>query len=304
MQSPSPIRLFRLVGSRPQWVLDDGSGLYDLSERLRSRGRSDDLLDIASDGWFDPSHLEPRLPRSGGGDSGDWVALEAGPDGLPRGELAVPVAPRSVGKILALGKNFRAHAEEFQEEVPAEPLFFNKLPETLVPSGATVRVPAWYRHRVDHEVELALVIGLEGRDIAVDDAMEHVAFYTLANDLTARSMQGWDRKISYPWFRAKNMDGFCPLGPALIPAGYLPREGVDLSASVNGSVRQAAHTRDLLVTIPEAIAYLSRHLTLYAGDLILMGTPAGVGPLEDGDVVICSSPPFGSLVTTIARPTT
>ncbi len=302
MHSRDPIRIFRVAGPRPHWVLDDGTGLYDLSDRLRRRGRSDDLLEVAADGWFEPESLEARLPRSQGDGLGEWVALPADAEGLPTAPLAVPVEPGSVGKILALGKNFQAHAEEFQEEVPQEPLFFNKLPETLVPSGSTVTIPAEYTQRVDHEVELAIVIGLEGRDIDPSDAWEHVAFATLANDLTARSMQGWDRKRSYPWFRAKNMDGFCPLGPALIPTGYLNLANQELLAHVNGELRQSANTRDMVVSIPTAVAYLSRHLTLRAGDLILMGTPEGVGPLHDGDVVVCSSPAFGSLITPTARP--
>ena len=306
MTSPpqtQPIRLFRTTDPRTRWVLDDGTGLFDLSEHLRAQGRPEDLLELAADGWLDPKNLESKLPRQQADGLGAWTRLDASPEGLPSAPLAVPIDPHSVGKILALGKNFRAHAEEFQEDVPDEPLYFNKLPETLIPSGATVTVAPWYTHRVDHEVELALVLGLAGRDIAEEDAWEHVAFYTLANDLTARSMQGWDRKKSFPWFRAKNMDGFCPLGPALIPVGYLDGANLPLQASVNGTVRQDAHTRDMVVTIPQAIAYLSRQLTLHPGDLILMGTPAGVGPLEDGDTVICSSPAIGSLITPIARPT-
>ncbi|HPF13462.1 MAG: fumarylacetoacetate hydrolase family protein [Planctomycetes bacterium] len=296
---PLPVRILRLTGPRRRWVLDDGTGLYDLSEFLRQSGRPDDLFELAQDGWFGPEQLEAKLPRSG---NTTWQPIEAGPDGLPKEGLGLPLARESVGKILALGKNFRAHAEEFHEAVPEEPLFFNKLPETLVPSGTPVKVPGWYRGRVDHEVELAVVIGLKGRDISIDDAMEYVAFYTLANDLTARSLQGSDRKLGYPWFRAKNMDGFCPLGPALVPQGYLDPNNVALTASVGSEVRQSANTSDLVVTIPEAIAYLSRHLTLHPGDLILMGTPSGVGALEHGDVVICRGEPIGTLTTPIERP--
>ncbi|MEZ6021030.1 MAG: fumarylacetoacetate hydrolase family protein, partial [Planctomycetota bacterium] len=230
MQSPpAPIRIFRLADARNTLCLEDGSGVYDLSAYLRSVGRPDDLFELSDDGWFEPASLEPKLPRSG---SADWTPVETGPDGLPAAGLALPLPRACVGKILALGKNFTEHAAEFQEAVPEEPLFFNKLPETLVPHKSEVHVPAWYRGRVDHEVELVVVIGLKGRDISEEDAMEHVAFYTLANDLTARSLQGSDRKLGYPWFRGKNMDGFCPLGPALVPAGYLDPYGVELTARV------------------------------------------------------------------------
>ncbi len=129
--------------------------------------------------------------------------------------MLTPLDPRQVGKVLALGKNFRAHAEEFGEEPPEEPLFFNKLPETLVPHDATVEVPGWYAERFDHEAELAVVIGRPGRDIQPQRAFDHVAGYTVANDLTARSLQGRDRKLGHPWFRAKNL-------ARVVPARSLP----------------------------------------------------------------------------------
>ncbi|MDF1837547.1 MAG: fumarylacetoacetate hydrolase family protein, partial [Planctomycetota bacterium] len=175
-------------------------------------------------------------------------------------------------------------------------------PETLVPTGTDVSVPTWYTDRVDHEVELAVIIGVGGKAFAEEDAMEHVAFYTLANDLTARSLQGKDRKQGFPWFRAKNMDGFCPLGPALVPADYLDGTRVHLTCSVNGELRQDAPTSDMVVSIPRALAYLSNHFTLNPGDIVLMGTPAGVGPLHDGDRIVCHAPSIGTLATTLHRP--
>jgi 2-keto-4-pentenoate hydratase/2-oxohepta-3-ene-1,7-dioic acid hydratase in catechol pathway len=125
--------------------------------------------------------------------------------------------------------------------------------------------------------------------------------------LTARTLQGDDRKLKYPWFRAKNLDGFCPLGPCIAPRDWLDVADLRVTARVvhrDGSVeqRQDASTRDLIVTVPQAIAWLSKHLTLRAGDLILMGTPAGVGPLVDGDVAICAVERIGELATRIARP--
>jgi 2-keto-4-pentenoate hydratase/2-oxohepta-3-ene-1,7-dioic acid hydratase in catechol pathway len=295
---PKPIRIYTLKGPRGVLVLDDGSGLWDLSAFLRQSGRPADLFELSEDGWLSPAQLEEKLPRSGGQ---GWEAVEANEQGLPVRELALPLPRSAVGKILALGKNFKEHAAEFQEEVPEEPLFFNKLPETLVPSGSEVRVPDWYTQRVDHEVELAVIIGLGGKSFAEEDAMEHVAFFTLANDLTARSLQGKDRKLGYPWFRAKNMDGFCPLGPALVPAEYLDGSRVHLTCKVNGELRQEAKTEDMVVSIPKALAYLSDHLTLHPGDIVLMGTPSGVGPLVNGDEVVCHAPSIGTLTTQIIR---
>ena len=223
-------------------------------------------------------------------------------------EVLVPIDPSAVGKILCLGKNFRAHAEEFGEEVPAEPMFFAKLPETLVPHRATVSVPAWYDRRVDHEAELAVAIGRPGKDIAPGRAFDHVAGYTVANDLTARTLQGGDRERGHPWLRAKNLDGFCPAGPCLVPRDHLDVSDLRVTARVRArgspawEMRQDARTRDWIVDVPRALAWLSRHLTLRRGDLVLMGTPAGVGPLADGDEVVCSVEGVGELATSVRRP--
>lgn len=222
-------------------------------------------------------------------------------------EVDLPWRPAPTGKVLALGKNFRAHAEEFGEQTPEEPLFFAKLPETLVPHGARVRVPSWYEGRVDHEAELALVIGREGRALAPAEALAHVAGCCVANDLTARSLQGRDRKLGHPWLRAKNLEDFAPIGPCYVPRAALALDALELGARVihaDGRVeeRQRANTRDLVVGVPEALAWLSRHLPLRAGDLVLMGTPAGVGPLVHGDRVECWVDGIGTLVTHIERP--
>lgn len=272
-------------------VTDDERAL-DLSRFAREKGLPETVVDLAAGGFFVRDGLDQRLA------SRDW---HDAPEGVPA-RPAVPVEPDRVGKILALGKNFRAHAEEFGEDVPAEPLFFNKLPETLVPDGHTVTVPGWYRGRFDHEAELALLIGRDARDIPPELAFEHVAGYTVANDLTARSLQGADRKQGYPWFRAKNLDGTCPLGPAFVPRDFLDVADLAVTARVNGELKQEARTSAFVVGIPEALAYLSRHLTLRAGDLVLTGTPAGVSPLADGDEVVCAVEGIGELTTRIARP--
>jgi 2-keto-4-pentenoate hydratase/2-oxohepta-3-ene-1,7-dioic acid hydratase in catechol pathway len=289
-RAPSDDRAARLVMTVDGRALDLSSWLEADSPQARH-----ETIALLAQGFFEREALESALRR------GTWRACE------PATELLVPIEPAGVGKILALGKNFREHAAEFGEAVPEEPLFFNKLPETLRPHGASVRVPSWYGARVDHEAELAVVIARGGYDIAAGDAMRHVGGYSVANDLTARTLQGDDRKLKYPWFRAKNLDGFCPLGPCLVPRDHLDVADLRVTARVRhrdgqSQTRQNASTKDLIVTIPQAIAWLSRHLTLRPGDVVLMGTPAGVGPLEDGDVVTCAVQGIGELETRIERP--
>lgn len=297
--SPRPIRIFRSPGSSGRLTLHDGEGLWDLTDFLRRHGQPVDLVDLFEADYLDAANLDKLLP--GGEDEWKPAEVETGADGTPA-QVGVPLHPPNVGKILALGKNFRAHAEEFGEEPPVEPLFFNKLPETLAPHGATVTVPPWLDSRVDHEAEVAVVIGLAGKDIPLEDALEHVAGFSVANDLTARTIQGRDREQGHPWFRAKNLDGFCPLGPCFVPRDYLDVSDLRVTCHVDGELRQDARTRDWIVDLPHAVAALSRHLTLRPGDVILMGTPAGVGPLEDGSVVRCEVEGIGALETTIARP--
>jgi 2-keto-4-pentenoate hydratase/2-oxohepta-3-ene-1,7-dioic acid hydratase in catechol pathway len=293
------VRVFRLANGR--LVLDDGTGRFDLTAHLARRGLPADLVELCESGWFDRASLAPNLPRAA---PDAWVPYrgeQTGDTNAPT-DVSTPLMPREVGKVLALGKNFREHAAEFGEAVPEEMLFFNKLPETLAPHRGTTTIPAWYDRRVDHEAELAVVIGLRGKDIAVEDALDHVAGYTVANDLTFRSLQGDDRKKGHPWFRAKNADGFLPLGPCFVPRDFLDLADQRVTAHVNGELRQDASTRDLVIDVPHALAELSRHITLRPGDIVLMGTPAGVGPLQHGDVVVCAVSGIGELMTRIERP--
>ena len=184
------VRIFRTPG--PRLALEVDGRTLDLSAWLEEHEprAPREVVGLLSAGFFERAQLEGALAR------GRWRELPA------PGEVLVPIEPERVGKILALGKNFKEHAAEFGEAVPEQPLFFNKLPETLRPHGAVVRVPSWYTARVDHEAELALVIGKPGWEIDEARAFEHVAGYTVADDLTARTLQGDDRKLKYPWFRA------------------------------------------------------------------------------------------------------
>lgn len=198
-------------------------------------------------------------------------------------------------KILCLGRNYRAHAAELNNTVPEAPMYFAKVPSSLLPHQGSIRIPAGVG-RVDHELELALVIGKRGANIPEAKAMEHVAGYTIANDVTAREMQREEQKKGKPWTLAKGMDTFCPLGPWLVPAGSVADpHNLTLELKVDGEVRQKGSTADMVYGIPELIAYISRFMTLEPGDLLLTGTPEGVGPILPGNRIEGTIAELGTL---------
>jgi 2-keto-4-pentenoate hydratase/2-oxohepta-3-ene-1,7-dioic acid hydratase in catechol pathway len=190
--------------------------------------------------------------------------------------LLAPIIP---SKVLCVGKNYADHAAEMGGEVPPEPLIFSKPATAVIGPGAAIRLPA-LSEEVHHEAELAVVIGRLTRNVAAGDALEHVLGYTCANDVTARDLQRRDGQ----WTRAKGFDTFCPLGP-WIETELDPAGGVDVVCRVNGEVRQSGSTSDLHHGVAELVAHCAAFATLLPGDVLLTGTPAGVGPLADGDVV-------------------
>ncbi len=198
---------------------------------------------------------------------------------VPLGEIALlaPVIPRS--KIVCVGKNYREHAAEMGGEAPAAPLLFFK-PNTAVigPGDAIVRPPQ--SERTEFEGELAAVIGRIAKNVPAERALEHVFGYTIANDVTARDLQRSDGQ----WSRAKGFDTFCPLGPG-IETEFDLGGGAVLTTRLNGEVRQQAPISDMVHSVADIIAYASAAFTLLPGDVVLTGTPAGVGPFVAGDVV-------------------
>jgi 2-keto-4-pentenoate hydratase/2-oxohepta-3-ene-1,7-dioic acid hydratase in catechol pathway len=194
---------------------------------------------------------------------------------LDQVRLLAPVIPT---KILAIGKNYADHAAEMGGEPPAEPLVFAKLPTTVIGPGDAILLPA-LSSEVHYEAELAIVVGALARSIPVERAQEVILGYTCANDVTARDLQAADGQ----WTRAKGFDTFCPLGPWI--ETDLDVSSVGVRCRVNGETRQDGDTRDLVFTVPQLVSYVSAFTTLLPGDVILTGTPAGVGPLRDGDEV-------------------
>jgi acylpyruvate hydrolase len=230
-------------------------------------------------------------------------APEPAGEGVPleRVELLPPI-PRP-GKILCIGLNYRAHADEQGADAPETPTFFAKFATSLRPHGATVELPRW-SSKVDYEAEVAFVVGDRCKDVPADDAMRHVAGYTLFNDLSAR-----DYQFKTPqWMPGKTFDGAAPCGPALVtPDEAGPPDAIGIELRLNGELMQQSSTADLVHSIPELIAYLSMLMTLEPGDLVATGTPAGVGSLRDpkvwlkpGDRVEVSSPQLAVLETTLA----
>ena len=226
----------------------------------------------------------------------DWIfdgsyapEIAGRPMALSNVQLYAPVEP---SKIVCVGRNYAAHAAELGNEVPTEPLIFLKPPTVVVGPGEEVISPR-ISQRVDYEGELALVIGKECRYLAEDDAADVIFGYTIANDVTARDLQKRDGQ----WTRGKGFDTFAPVGPWLDtdfePAGRIVR------CIVNGETRQDGNTDHMIFSIADVLVYVSQFMTLLPGDLILTGTPSGVGPVLPGDVMTVDVAGLGSLTNPI-----
>ena len=205
-------------------------------------------------------------------------------------------------KIIGIGRNYMAHAKELNHEIPEEPLFFCKAPSTLIPHEAKIVIPKWLDSRVDHEAELAIVIGKQAKNISEVEVMDYIAGYTILNDVSARAIQKEDLAQSKPWFRSKSIDTFCPVGPFLVPADSVEDpHNLEIRLTVNGEERQKASTANMMFKIPAMISYLSRFMTLESGDIIATGTPEGVSSIQDGDVIEISITHLGTLRNTVEK---
>jgi len=203
--------------------------------------------------------------------------------------LLSPILP---SKVVAIGKNYAAHAEEMGGQAPAKPMIFLKPSTSVIGDGDSIRLPA-SSSRVDYEGELAAVIGRPAKDVAAEDALSYVLGYCAANDVTARDQQQEDIQFT----RAKSYDSFCPIGP-WIETVFDPRD-VRLVTRVNGAIKQDARTSLMLHDVATQIAFMSAVMTLLPGDVILTGTPAGVGPLAAGDVVSVEVEGIGMLTNRV-----
>lgn len=199
--------------------------------------------------------------------------------------LLPPVRPR---KIVGVGRNYVEHAEELGNEVPAEPLLFLKAPTSVIGPASPVQLPP-ESARVDFEGEIAVVLRDRLSRAGADEAMAAILGITCACDVTARDLQRSDATFA----RAKSFDSFCPLGPAILLGADLG--DLELVTRVNGDERQRGNSAQMVFSIPELLAFISRMMTLEPGDVVLTGTPSGVGPLADGDVVEVEVDGLGAL---------
>jgi 2-keto-4-pentenoate hydratase/2-oxohepta-3-ene-1,7-dioic acid hydratase in catechol pathway len=214
------------------------------------------------------AHLLDGAPWLGGRETGETISWRAA-------DLLCPVTP---SKIVCIGRNYAAHARELGHEIPPEPLLFLKPPSAVAGPGDAIKLPP-ESSRVEHEAELAIVIGRRAKNVPRDRALAQAFGFTCACDVTARDLQKKDVQFT----RAKGFDTFCPLGPWV--ESELDPGAQAVRCRVNGQTRQDGSTSNMIFDVPTLIAYVSRMMTLEPGDVILTGTPEGVGPLVAGDVV-------------------
>lgn len=218
---------------------------------------------------------------------------ELSPEGrvLPLSDVRL-VSPVLPSKIIAVGRNYAEHAREMGNEVPAAPMIFLKPSTSVVGPGEPIALP-WQSEKVEHEAELAVVIGRVCSDVPEERVAEVILGYTCANDVTARDLQQTDGQ----WGRAKGFDTFCPLGPWI--ETELDTDDAAIECRVDDQVRQQASTADLIRDVPELVSWISSVMTLLPGDVILTGTPAGVGPLVAGNSVSVSIEGIGVLTNPV-----
>ena len=221
-------------------------------------------------GWI----FENKVGDIEGSIFGEYRRLEAE---IPLDSVKL-LAPSQPSKIVCIGRNYTEHAKELGNDVPQVPLIFMKPPSSIINPGDTIILPPQSR-QVEHEAELVAVIGKRGKNITPEKAKDHILGYTIGNDITARDLQKTDRQ----WARAKGFDTFCSFGP-WIDTEFDITDAL-ISCKVSGQPRQMASTRDMVFNVGKLVAFISSVMTLEPGDLIFTGTPAGVGPLQDGDVV-------------------
>ncbi len=237
-------------------------------------------------GWL----LEEKVGAISGSIFGDYRRQEV--------ELPLPsvrlLAPAEPSKIICIGRNYVEHAKEHNAEVPKVPLIFLKPPSAVIGPGEAILLPP-QSQQVEHEAELVVVSGKRGKNILTEQAHDYIYGYTIGNDVTARDLQRSDGQ----WTRSKGFDTFCVFGP-WIDTDFDASDAV-ITCRVSGQPRQMASTRDMVFNVSQLIAFISSIMTLEPGDLIFTGTPAGVGPLNEGDEVVVEIEGLGRLTNPVGK---
>jgi 2-keto-4-pentenoate hydratase/2-oxohepta-3-ene-1,7-dioic acid hydratase in catechol pathway len=220
-------------------------------------------------------------------------ALQVGADLGPAAKLAA-LAPVCPSKVVCVGLNYKKHAQEMDKTIPDEPLMFMKPPTAVIGPGQPIELPS-QSQEVHHEGELAVVIGRQAKGLSLEESLGAILGYTCANDVTARDIQRREARYT----RGKGFDTFCPLGPAIAGADEFEPAAHRLECRVDGEVRQSSRLDDFIFSIPEVVSFISHVMTLYPGDVILTGTPHGVGPIVDGQSVSVEIDGIGELTNPV-----
>lgn len=214
-------------------------------------------------------------------------------------------------KIVALGLNYLEHIKEsqsvdvqnFTDEIPTEPILFPKTPNVLIGPGEPIILPAFVEEygftncRTDHEAELAIIIKDRVKNLSADTAMDHILGFTCFNDVSQRNLQKGDKA---GWYRGKSLDTYGPIGPVIVtPEDIGDPQNLEIVCRLNGKVVQSSNTRHMIFKIPQILTFISKNFTLEPGDIIITGTPSGVGPLQDGDIVEVEIENIGTLTNPV-----
>jgi 5-carboxymethyl-2-hydroxymuconate isomerase len=205
----------------------------------------------------------------------------------------------SVGKIICIGRNYAEHIKELGNKVPDKPVIFMKPASSIVKTGGAIVIPA-YSDDCHHEIELAVLIGRQGKGIRSEEALEYVAGYAVALDLTLRDVQSVQKEKGLPWEIAKAFDTSCPLSSFVSADRISDPQNLQLKLTINGETRQDGNTRDMMRCVADLIAATSSYFTLEEGDILLTGTPSGVGRIQSGDQLVASIAEVGTVEVSVA----
>lgn len=197
-------------------------------------------------------------------------------------------------KIICIGLNYKKHSVELGKQLPTEPIIFLKPLTTIIYNGDKIIYPKMAK-QVDYEAELAIVIGKKGKDIKKEASVNYIKGYLCANDVTARDLQKKDGQ----WTRAKSFDTFCPISKNITPAQKIDPTNLNIKAILNGKVVQNANTADMIFDVYEIVSFVSQVMTLYPDDIILTGTPSGIGPLQKGDEITIEIEQIGKITNKV-----